>query len=279
MPLVSIIIPTYNSAKTLEMCLHSLKNQTYQKREIIVVDNYSTDETRIIAERYTKKVYTAWPERTFQKNIWIREAAGKYVCFVDSDMELTEKVIEKSVALFERDESIWWICIPERSVWEWIFVKIRDFERSFYAGTVIESARFFRLDDVEAVGWFEEDLIFFEESILPQKIESRRKKSTKFYIKEYILHHEGDISFGAWLKKKWYYGKSLRQYREKVKEIWIQNTAAWQMGVIGRYMMFLKHKRFYTKPFLAVCVLGLKTLEFFIWWVGCMFSLLFSNHK
>jgi probable beta-1,3-galactosyltransferase len=56
-PLVSVIIPTYNSSRTLEKCLKSIKNQTYKNIEIIVVDNNSIDNTKEIAKKYTGKVY------------------------------------------------------------------------------------------------------------------------------------------------------------------------------------------------------------------------------
>lgn len=49
-PLVSVIIPTQNSFKTLEKCLKSVKNQSYKNVEIIVVDNNSTDNTKEIAK-------------------------------------------------------------------------------------------------------------------------------------------------------------------------------------------------------------------------------------
>ena len=57
LPLVSVIIPTYNSASTLGVCLISLKNQTYKNIEIIIVDNFSTDTTRAIAKKYTENVF------------------------------------------------------------------------------------------------------------------------------------------------------------------------------------------------------------------------------
>lgn len=56
-PLVSVIIPTYNSARTLETTLKSIKKQTYQNIEIIVVDNNSKDTTKKIAEKYADSVY------------------------------------------------------------------------------------------------------------------------------------------------------------------------------------------------------------------------------
>ena len=53
-PLVSIIIPTYNSEKTLPLCLESIKRQTYKNIEVIVLDNFSIDRTVDIAKRYVK---------------------------------------------------------------------------------------------------------------------------------------------------------------------------------------------------------------------------------
>jgi len=271
-PLVSVIVPTYNSWKTIWECLRSIKEQTYKNIEIIVVDNNSKDNTKEIAKKYTDKVFNKWPERTAQKNYWIEKAKWKYIFFVDSDMVLTEKVVEKLVKKIQENDNIWWICIPEHSIWKWFFVQVRDFERSFYDGTSVESARFFKKEDIIKVWWFEEDLIFFEESLLPQKIESKLWKSCKYRIEEYINHNEWEINLFSWLKKKFYYGKSLDEYKKKVKEIWIEKTWEWQMWIINRYMIFLKNKRFYKKPILAIWVLILKTLEFSAWGLGWLWS-------
>lgn len=271
-PLVSVIIPTYNSSRTLEKSLISIKNQHYENIEILVIDNNSKDNTKEIAIKYTPNVFNKWPERTAQKNYWIEQANWEYIFFVDSDMELEKNVIQDCINLYEKNKNIWWICIPEKSIWEWFFVKIRDFERSFYIWTSIESARFFELNNVKKVWWFEEDLIFFEESLLPQKIEARLWKSCKYKINSYINHNEWEIDLIKWLSKKFYYGKSLDKYKKKVKEIWIQETWNNQMWIMSRYMIFLKNKRFYTKPFLAIWVLILKTLEFWSWALGLIFS-------
>ena len=51
-PLVSIIIPTYNHANFLGKALESVIHQTYNNWEAIVIDNYSTDETNKIVNKY-----------------------------------------------------------------------------------------------------------------------------------------------------------------------------------------------------------------------------------
>lgn len=261
-PLVSVIIPTKNSARTIEACLRSVKYQDYKNIEIIVVDNFSTDGTQEIAKKYTEKVYEQWPERTAQKNYGISKSIWDYLCFIDSDMILSWHVISECVKKIHEASYIGGICIPEKSIGNGIFAQIRDFERSFYSWTAIESARFFRKEDVTIVWGFEEDLIFYEESLLPQKIESQLKKNCKMWIISHIEHNEVSITLIPWLKKKFYYGKSLSEYKRKSWLIGIKQTWMKQISILGRYLIFLSNKRFYSRPLLALWVLGLKTLEF-----------------
>jgi len=265
-PLVSVIIPTYNSEKTLVKCLESIKNQTYKNIEIIIVDRFSKDKTVEIAKSYNVKVFQLNAERSRAKNFGLKKVAGKYVCFIDSDMELTKNVIKESVNLIEKDEKIGGIIIPERSVGEYFWARVRDFERSFYAETEIESARFFRKDLAEKVGGFDEYIIFFEESTLPQKIEMLGY-NVKARINAEILHHEEDFSVRKWLKKKFYYGKSIANYKEEYS-----NYASKQLSIIYRISIFLKNKKFYSEPLLAVGIIILKFIEYFSAGLGFLAS-------
>ncbi|MEM4731518.1 MAG: glycosyltransferase [Candidatus Aenigmatarchaeota archaeon] len=67
-PLVTIIVPTFNSEKTLQLCLESIRKQTYKNIEVIVVDNYSTDSTVSVAKKYDAKVIQVRGERARAKN-------------------------------------------------------------------------------------------------------------------------------------------------------------------------------------------------------------------
>ena len=98
-PLVSVLIPTYNSGSTIEKCIESVKAQTYQNIEIIVVDNFSLDRTIRIAERLGVKTLTKGPERSAQMNYGVSYAQGKYILRVDSDMILDKDLIEKCLEL------------------------------------------------------------------------------------------------------------------------------------------------------------------------------------
>lgn len=255
-PLVSVIIPSYNSGGSLETCLRSVREQDYRNIEIIVVDRNSADATPGIAERYSAKLVLKDCERAEAKNHGLSLAQGKYVAFIDSDMELTPPVISECVSICERSSQVGGVIIPERSVGEDFWVKVRDHERKYYAGTEIESARFFPRGLVEQAGGFEVGIVFFEESTLPQKIEmqgySIDSRGTSF-----ILHHEDDFSLGCWLRKKYYYGKTAKVYRTKYGDY---GTA--QMSIVKRLGIFLTQGSFYKRPTLAVGVLMLKGLEF-----------------
>ena len=97
-PLVSVVIPTYNSEKTLHKCLTSIKNQTYKNIEIIIVDGGSTDETVEIAMSFGAKVYTLLGSKMSDAtNFGARHAHGKYLYRVDSDVILDETLIEEAV--------------------------------------------------------------------------------------------------------------------------------------------------------------------------------------
>lgn len=270
-PLVSIVIPTYNSEKTLAKCLESVKNQSYKNIEVIVVDSFSKDKTVEIAKSYKAKVYQLNYERTKAKNFGLNKAKGKYVLFIDSDMELTEKVVEECVNLIESDNKIGGIIIPERSVGNGFWVKVRDFERSFYNGSEIESARFFRKDLALKVKGFDEEVIFFEESTLPQKIE-KLGYNVKARIKAEILHHEENFSLLKWLKKKYYYGKTAWKYVKKYK-----NYGVKQISLFYRFGLFFRNKRFYSKPLLALGVIFLKTLEYISAGIGCVIGRIKNN--
>jgi glycosyltransferase involved in cell wall biosynthesis len=89
-PLITVVIPTYNHALYLRSAIKSVLNQTYTNWEIIVVDNYSTDETdKVLAE------FSNLPMNTFKvnnhgtiaisRNIGCAHAKGEWIAFLDSD--------------------------------------------------------------------------------------------------------------------------------------------------------------------------------------------------
>lgn len=94
---VSVIIPTFNSAKNLPPCLKSVENQLYPYKEVVVVDNYSKDDTRDIAESYGANVILNKGTQAAARNAGLRRSKGGYVLFLDSDQQLEIGVLEDCV--------------------------------------------------------------------------------------------------------------------------------------------------------------------------------------
>jgi len=109
--LVSVIVPTYNSAQYIEECLESVFSQTYTKLEILVVDDGSTDNTRELLEPYiaSGKIQYFYQQNkgpAAARNLGLRHAHGEYIGFIDADdLWLPEKV-EKQVVVLQKNPNV-----------------------------------------------------------------------------------------------------------------------------------------------------------------------------
>jgi glycosyltransferase involved in cell wall biosynthesis len=104
-PLVSIIIPTYNRSAAVSEAIDSVLEQTFKDREIIVVDDGSTDNTKeLLLLKYGDKivyVYQANSGVSSARNTGIKTAKGKYIAFLDSDDIWLPDKMAKQIELFE----------------------------------------------------------------------------------------------------------------------------------------------------------------------------------
>jgi hypothetical protein len=90
MPLVSIIIPTYNRERFVTKAIDSVLKQSYGKFEIIVVDDGSTDDTREAVKAYADKIVYIYQDNSgvsAARNTGIKHARGEWLAFLDSDDE------------------------------------------------------------------------------------------------------------------------------------------------------------------------------------------------
>ena len=102
-PLVSVILPTYNRAKTLERAIESVLNQTYSDFELIIVDDRSTDETALVLAKYfgldnVRVISQLRHGCSVARNIGIDVSRGLYIAFQDSDDEWLCDKLEKAVS-------------------------------------------------------------------------------------------------------------------------------------------------------------------------------------
>ncbi len=95
MPLVSIIVPVYNAAKTIDRCVNSILNQEYRDFELLLLDDGSTDDSGEICDAFAKKdprvrvLHKANSGVSDTRNRGIARARGKYLQFADSDDWIT----------------------------------------------------------------------------------------------------------------------------------------------------------------------------------------------
>ncbi len=100
--LVSVIIPTLNSERTLKECLEHIRTQSYKNVEIIIVDSFSKDNTLKIAKDFNCVIIQTKWKLLGARYLGVKNSKGKYVFMVDSDQILkNNKVIEDSVKLMK----------------------------------------------------------------------------------------------------------------------------------------------------------------------------------
>jgi glycosyltransferase involved in cell wall biosynthesis len=257
-PLVSVIVPTKNNAATLESCLKSIKEQTYSPIELLVVDNHSSDATWEIAKQFTDMVFVRGPERSAQRNYGAERSSGRYLLMVDSDMELSPRVVEACIDEVLGDPEAKGVTIPEESFGVGFWSQCKRLERSFYTGVPwVEAARFFSKSVYEATGGYDEALVGPEDWDLSKRI-GRIGKIAR--TSELIRHNECRISLRRTLKKKYYYARYAKAYLVRNPE---KSMLFSQAGPINRYKLFLSQPRkLFAHPFLGVAMLVMKTAEF-----------------
>lgn len=114
--LVSIIIPVYNCEKYLDKCLSSVIAQSYQKLEIIVINDGSNDNSGKMIQEYADNYANILPINqansgvSAARNNGIEKASGEYLLFVDGDDYLETEYIKKLVEAAQRNASDLVIC-------------------------------------------------------------------------------------------------------------------------------------------------------------------------
>lgn len=108
-PLVTVLVPGHNEGRHLSKLVASMKKQTYQHIELVVVDDGSTDNTAIIGQSFEKKgdidIFLRCGERggkASAANLGLRYAKGKFIVHLDADSSLAPDALEKILIPFYR---------------------------------------------------------------------------------------------------------------------------------------------------------------------------------
>lgn len=103
LPVVSIIVPIYNTQKFLTRCIESVLSQSYKHFELILVDDGSTDLSPVICDNYKciypyiKVVHKENGGLASARNTGLDVATGDYIYFVDSDDYIDEQLLKKAI--------------------------------------------------------------------------------------------------------------------------------------------------------------------------------------
>lgn len=264
MAVVSVVVPTRNSARTLAACLGSIRSQQAVEIELIVVDNGSIDETATIAKRYADRVVDHGPERSAQRNYGASLARGPYLLFIDSDMILDPKVAGECLVRIEETGASA-VIVPESTTGQGFWAACRTLERNCYIGDdLIEAARFFPRDGFIKAGGFDEQLTGPEDWDLTTRVSGGKQIPR---VAAGIVHDEGHLRIRDHLRKKRYYAASFRRYWHKHPVSGFR-----QANLLARGAFIRNWRELAKHPGLTVGILTMKSLELCVGLVGAVTS-------
>lgn len=246
---VSIVVPTRNSARTLEACLASIAHQTHLRTEVIVVDRDSTDETIAVANRWRARVLSAGPERSAQRNTGARAARGDWVLFVDSDMALEPNVVESCIRACGEDAAV---VVPEAGFGEGLLAHLRALEKRNYLGDPsVEAARFFPRSAFLQLGGYDNDLRAGEDWDLNDRWRASGLRTVR--AGSTIFHSDDALTLATLVTKRFRYGRSYLEF--------VRKNRTWALGHLRHRRLGSFFRLLGSKPAAGAGLLGLKVLE------------------
>jgi glycosyltransferase involved in cell wall biosynthesis len=230
--LVSIILPVYNDENTIKECLQSLINQNYTNKEIIIVDDGSTDQTPKILVETSKKhqnikiLRTEHRGSSHARNYGLKNSQGDIIFFAEGDAIYDSNYVLNAVKEFVKDAKIGGVCVTG-SLWvtkETIVSKFVDVENRILR-KMLESGKLkpyyawiFRKEALERVGGFDEKLFQGED----RDIFARVKKAgySIGLVTGINWRHKRDQSLLTYMKRAYSGGKSRILYLIKYRKVY-----------------------------------------------------------
>jgi glycosyltransferase involved in cell wall biosynthesis len=200
-PLVSVIIPTYNRASVLERAIRSVLGQTFRDFELIVVDDGSIDSTTHLLNSFDGNLKALAQENqgvSAARNLGIKESTGVLLAFLDSDDEWLPGKLARQTALFDgrnpnfvcHTDEIWLRNGKELQQKE-IHLKQggRFFRRALERCLISPSSVMISRELLDRIGWFDEELPAAEDYDLWLRITAFHE--VDFVPEKLVIKHGG----------------------------------------------------------------------------------------
>ena len=222
--LISFIIPTFNSGRTLGKCLESIKDQDV-KKEVLVVDGGSTDSTQNIARKSGAKLIIEKKKGIAPaRNAGLSHAKGNYIAFVDSDVVLPKGWAKKAIELLGKDSKTAAVGGPgigtdnslvSLALDALLFGKGSHVKKRFVNSLATMDAVYKR-DAIRGMK-FDEDMFAGEDPEFNFRL--RKRGFRLLYDRDLWVHHHHPTGLGGMLRKWYNYGKSYPLLGSKHREL------------------------------------------------------------
>ncbi len=199
---VSIIIPVYNSERTLERCINSIVLQSQDCFEIILVDDGSTDNSAQICDLYAKKdcrIKVFHKENggvSSARNFGIKKASFSHILFIDSDDYISKNALETFQEEYQGEETL-------------LFLKMKNFPFQFYDTLSVNDAINKMLVN-QFYGFIAG--VFFEKKY----IESFDEKTSYMEDMIFLVNYLKKVKYISYMGAEYYYDQTINSITRNI---------------------------------------------------------------
>lgn len=224
---ISVIVPAHNEEDVIQDSLKVLLDEEYEPKEIIVVNDGSTDSTREIVNSYGNKIklinFNTGHSAAFARNAGAKVASGDVLVFIDADVIISKNFFN-TLAQDYREHNFIFASINVKPIATNIISKSFALEKSYFPK--IEKKEFignfknipsfafiFRKDFFEKIGGYNENIFYFEDSYLTKRcIETGNKM---FLDPDLTVYHKEPYTLWETYRQGLYKGKgSVSLYKQ-----------------------------------------------------------------
>lgn len=212
---VGVIVPTLNRERQLSGLLLSLQNQSQPPDTIIVVNGGTDDNLPELSRRFGCTIlgdHGPGDRRSHARNLGASSVSTGIAVFLDDDMEASDQLLEECRELVRGGAQA--IVVPELTQGTGILGRVRRWERALVeANPYLRFPRAIQREVFVGAGGFDESLSGFEDLDLTATLIERGV--TFSVAKARLIHHEENMAFRDYVKKRVHYTRGARAYRAK----------------------------------------------------------------